>query len=433
MNQLLHWIDQYGYTVLFLALFLELIALPIPTEILMSYVGFLVYRQEASLLLSLLAASSGTFAGLSASYWIGLKLGYPFFYRYGRLIHVGHGRLEKMSSLFRRHGLKLLLVTNFIPGIRHMSGYFSGISRVPYRKFAFTTAFGSLIWTATFLSLGTMLGPRYAKIESYAAKYTIWMIAASAVIATGLFLLNKYRIPLRNAAVQGSLAIIRAYGGSERNLKLLITVAAAAFIGFSSLFIGIIQDFIAQDFGEFNFIVNLILFSFFQQDWSGIMIVFYNLSSWTSLSCLVLLCLSWVVVKGRQRALELRFLFLLVTGGVAYAYFVRYLLQLLFHWFRWTFWHIALLPDIRLILSAVVYGFLAYIFMRHLRTYYLQFAVIAFSIAALTVIGLARIYFQTQLPSGVASGYVFGGMWVSFVVLLLEVFRLLHVKGSSRA
>jgi len=79
LSNLTAYIDQYGYVVLFAALLLELIALPLPGEVFMSYSGFLVFQGHLNWFVSILMAGVGACIGMTLSYWIGFKLGKPFF------------------------------------------------------------------------------------------------------------------------------------------------------------------------------------------------------------------------------------------------------------------------------------------------------------------------------------------------------------------
>ncbi|MEH7075754.1 DedA family protein [Neobacillus drentensis] len=126
MNHITDYLDQYGYIVLFVSLILELIAIPLPGEVLMTYSGFLVFQGQLNWLISIFSASVGACIGMTLSYWIGYKLGKPFFYKYGHWFHMGPERLDKTSDWFTKHGNKLLFIAYFIPGVRHITGYFSG-------------------------------------------------------------------------------------------------------------------------------------------------------------------------------------------------------------------------------------------------------------------------------------------------------------------
>lgn len=79
MQFLTDWIEHYGYAILFLSLMLELIALPIPGEFLMGYTGVLVFQGKLSWIPGIVIAGIGSCTGMTISYWIGYKLGAPFF------------------------------------------------------------------------------------------------------------------------------------------------------------------------------------------------------------------------------------------------------------------------------------------------------------------------------------------------------------------
>ena len=173
METIVHLLDQYGYVILFLSLMLELIALPIPTEPLMSYVGYLIYQHQLNLFISIFAAALGSYCGMTIAYWIGYKLGHPFFNKHGRKFHLGPEKMQKVEAIFQKHGAKFLLVSCFIPGVRHLSGYFTGLSRLSYRSFSLFAGLGVFIWTTVFISLGDILGPQWMLIEKSLKKYMV--------------------------------------------------------------------------------------------------------------------------------------------------------------------------------------------------------------------------------------------------------------------
>jgi membrane protein DedA with SNARE-associated domain len=80
-------LEHYGYWVLFLALMLELIALPLPGEFIMTYAGLIVYQGKLDWFLSIVVAGTGACVGMTISYWIGYRLGTPFFEKYGSKVH----------------------------------------------------------------------------------------------------------------------------------------------------------------------------------------------------------------------------------------------------------------------------------------------------------------------------------------------------------
>jgi membrane protein DedA with SNARE-associated domain len=196
------YIDQFGYIVLFIALMLEMIAFPLPGEVLMGYSGFLVYQGHLNWVLSIIIAGIGASIGMTLSYWIGSKLGTPFFMKHGHRFHMGPERMEKTSRWFSKHGNKLLIIAYFIPGIRHITGYFSGITRIPFRTFALFAYSGAFLWVTVFISLGKILGPQWELFHSSVKKYLIIGGIAAAIILVGIYLYKMYKVQLKHAAIR---------------------------------------------------------------------------------------------------------------------------------------------------------------------------------------------------------------------------------------
>lgn len=173
LQTVIELINNYGYIILFSALVLELIAFPIPGEPMMAYCGFLVYENKLNWITSILVATTGVTLGITISYITGSKLGESFFKKYGSYVHLGPKRLETASVWFNSYGTKLIFLAYFIPGVRHITGYFSGITKLTYKKFALNAYIGALIWTSTFISLGNFLGLGWYKLHDYIKEATI--------------------------------------------------------------------------------------------------------------------------------------------------------------------------------------------------------------------------------------------------------------------
>ena len=165
MIDVIHLLNQYGYIILFLSLMLELIIIPIPNEALMSYVGVLCFQGKMNLVFSVLIAGTGGIVGASISYWVGYKLGTPFIRKFGHYIHMGPEKLEKMSRWYKKYGKVLLVISFFIPGVRHVASIITGVIKLPYRSFAFFAYIGIFLWVGTFITLGNLLGPTWDRYQ----------------------------------------------------------------------------------------------------------------------------------------------------------------------------------------------------------------------------------------------------------------------------
>lgn len=220
------WMDQYGYLILFLALMLELIIFGIPTEILMAYAGFLVFQGKMDWTMAILIAGIGSSMGISISYFIGRKLGYSFFNKFGHRIMMGPERLDKFSGWYGKYGFALIVVAYFIPGVRHITGYFSGVTRISFPKFAAFAYLGAFTWVSVYVSLGVALGPQW-QIVHHSTKYLILGSVLLALVAVVIFL---YKL-LKGRVKKG----IRVFM-TESSLPTRYSIILTALV-FMSLFI----------------------------------------------------------------------------------------------------------------------------------------------------------------------------------------------------
>lgn len=426
MEHIKVWLDQYGYIVLFLGLLLELVALPVPGEVLMSYSGFLVHEGRLNWLTTILSAGLGSSSGITIAYLVGRKLGAPFFHKYGRRIHMGPENLEKISHWFARFGNKVLLVGFFIPGVRHVTGYFAGITQIPFRTFAWNAYTGAFFWTVTFVSLGKLLGPKWEQFHGALKKYLILGGLVLVAVTAGIYFYRAYRQQIRETAA-AILAKAAATFHSLGRVKLLVTGMAAAFIGLFIVMLGLIQDYLAHEFEQFDIIGSFLVHGIFDQAWTPWMQKFSLLASFRVLLPVMLLTLLWIWRKGQNRRLETGFLVSVMVGGEI----LDEGLRRLFHrsgpaeslgmgGVPFTF------PSEQSLMALAVFGFAAYLLTRHAKKSWTSTFAWSVVLAVSLFVGISRVYLNVQYPSDVTAGYVFGGVWLSLNIVILEIFRLLR-------
>ncbi len=417
--------NHYGYIVLFVALTLELIALPTPGETLMTYCGFLVFEEKLNWITSIVIAASGVITGITISYIIGRSLGDTFFKKFGPYIHLGPDKLEKTSKWFKKYGNGLLIVAYFIPGVRHVTGYFSGATKIPFKRFAANAYIGALLWTGTFISLGKVLGSNWEKYHGPIKKYMIISGIITAIAFICVYVYKSYKQQLVKFIINSLEKLLEIFQ-SLGKIKIAILGVALAFIGLSILVAGLIQDFLANEFIRFDTITAYLINSIFSDPWSLAMKYFSYLTYYPILIFVTMLLTIWIFIKGKDKLLELLFLLIIVLGGE----FLEELLRVVFHRLgplglsisghaKYTF------PSEQALMAVVTYGFAAFIILRHIKRKWI--ATISTSVVLIIcfVSGLSPLFFKLQYPSDVSAGYVFGGVWLSLNIILLEVFRIL--------
>lgn len=391
----------------------------------MTYCGFLVYQSKMNWFLTVFFAATGTLSGITISYFAGTKLGSGFFKKYGSYIHLGPERLEKTSVWFNTYGNKLLIISCFIPGVRHITGYFSGITKIAYKKFALNAYLGAVIWTSTFISLGNALGPNWDKFHSFLKKY---MFIGSSILALILILIYAYKnhrsqiIEFTYNTLKSAMATFHSMG----KLKAAISVGAVTFMGFFALVIGIIEDFLAHEFDQFDIIVFYLLKAVFTTEWSYPLSLFGAVTSMKILIPLTVIILIWIIKINQNPFLEIRFLFTVIYGGEIFQFLLRHIFKRVgpassgaISVIQYTF------PSYQALMSIVAYGFFTFIIMRHTKKAWIGTFLIIVTLIICVFAGLNPLYFQTEYPSDIYAGYIFGGMWLTINIILLEVYRIL--------
>ncbi|MGX9134125.1 VTT domain-containing protein [Rummeliibacillus sp. JY-2-4R] len=417
-------IEHYGYIILFLSLMLELIALPMPGEFLMGYAGVLVYQGKLNWILSMLIAGLGSSAGMTLSYWIGYKLGSPFFHKYGHRIHMGPDRIEKLSNWFGRFGNKLILIAFYIPGVRHFTGYFSGITRISFRAYAIFAYIGAFIWTGTFITLGKVLGPQWEQFHTSLKKYLFAFSIIFIILLVIIYVLKKYRGNIKEW-ILGALSRGVQRTHSIRRTKFFIVTMAFFLLVFIISITSLSEDYLHNEFNRFDTIGITLVMKIFDERFTPWMSFLGFFASVKVTIPLVIFCFVWILVKSKERLLDLLFLILVVIGGEFFEEGIRRI----FHHLHpvanaISNQNLYLFPSEQTMTAFIIFGFIGYIFARYIKHRFLDVFVILISIMLVILIGLSRIYFMQQHPSDVVAGYAFGGVWLSLNILVLEIFRL---------
>lgn len=411
---------HYGYIVLFVALMLELIALPTPGETLMTYCGFLVFQGKLNWGISIIVASLGVIAGITISYVIGRTLGAVVFHKYGSYIHLGPDRMEKASEWFDKYGHGLLVIAYFIPGVRHITGYFSGITEISYRKFAFYAYLGAVIWTTTFVSLGRVLGENWADLHDLANRYLVIGGVIIAVVLLCIYCYRNYKSEIIEFAMN-SLAKGMHIFHSLGRIRLVLVGIAAIFVALSIALVSLVHGFLANEFSQFDANLTFLTALIFPTSWSSAMELFRLPTAPAVLMVLVLLTLAWIYLRGRQRLLEARFLCITVLGGVL----LEEVLRMLFHRVGPGLGNSYTFPSQQTLLAVVIYGFASFMVLRHARNRWFGSILFLITLAVFIITSVSVVFFQIQYPSDILAGCVFGGVWLSLNIILMEVFRVL--------
>ena len=155
---------------------LESALIPIPSEIIMPFSGFLVAQGKMSFAGAVAAGSIGNLIGSIAIYFLGKRLGREFAVRYGKYVLFRESHLAATERVFQKHGSIIAFIGRLLPAIRTYVSLPAGIGRVQFAKFVVLTLAGSIIWNALLVYVGIQLGSNWKNIE----KYSIYLDAVAA-------------------------------------------------------------------------------------------------------------------------------------------------------------------------------------------------------------------------------------------------------------
>ena len=177
-------ISSLGYVGIFFLMVLESALIPIPSEVIMPFSGFLVSVGKLGLLGVILAGSFGNLVGSIATYYLGLRLGRTAITRYGKYVFFKKKHLEYTERLFEKYGDKVTFVGRLLPVVRTYISLPAGIGLTNFIKFTVYTFVGSLILNTLLAYAGLELGINWRHIDKYSGYlYTIAIISTITIIA----------------------------------------------------------------------------------------------------------------------------------------------------------------------------------------------------------------------------------------------------------
>lgn len=185
-----------GYPVVFALIALESTLVPIPSELVMPFAGFMAWKGEFSLPVILVINSVGAMVGSGVCYGIGVVGGKPFLVNYGKYFLVRQHEIERTEAFFARHGRKTIFIARFLPVIRHVISVPAGIARMPLPGFFLQTCLGSTLWGGTLILLGYYVGANWEALTSTLkhVDHVIGAILVLALVALGIrFVVRRRR------------------------------------------------------------------------------------------------------------------------------------------------------------------------------------------------------------------------------------------------
>lgn len=184
-------VSSWGYGGVFFLMLLESSSLPIPSEVVLPFAGYLVSVGQLNFWVTVLVATVAGIAGSLVDYYIGLKgvhvlaehrvLGRVFFTK---------RQLGFVVRWFNRYGGAIVFLSRLVPGFRTIVSFPAGAVKMPLTKFIAYTTVGCLVWNGLLIYVGVFLGARWREVAGV-AHYLIIAAVATAIVALFVFLVIR--------------------------------------------------------------------------------------------------------------------------------------------------------------------------------------------------------------------------------------------------
>jgi membrane protein DedA with SNARE-associated domain len=177
-------ISRLGYGGIVLLMAIESACIPLPSEIIMPFSGYLVSTGDMNLWLVGLAGAVGCVLGSIVAYYAGAWGGRPFIVKYGKYILISHHDLDLADRWFQRHGDITIFLGRLLPVIRTFIAFPAGVARMSLWRFNLYTFVGSYIWSVGLAWIGMKLGEHWNTLGVYFHRFdaAIGVILLIAVV-----------------------------------------------------------------------------------------------------------------------------------------------------------------------------------------------------------------------------------------------------------
>lgn len=181
-------INQYGYIGIFLLIAIENIFPPIPSEVILTFGGFLTTCTNMKVWGVIIAATVGSVVGAIILYIIGRilnaeRLAQLFDSRLGKLLRLKNDDVSKAEGWFLKHGNKAVFFCRFVPIVRSLISIPAGVAKMQLFPFLSLTFVGTFIWNVVLVFLGRFAGDAWETIAGYVDVYAMIALAAFVSIA----------------------------------------------------------------------------------------------------------------------------------------------------------------------------------------------------------------------------------------------------------
>jgi membrane protein DedA with SNARE-associated domain len=181
-----HVIDVGGYAGVVVLMGINSANIPLPSEIIMPFSGYLVYLGRFNLLLVVTAGAVGCNLGSAFAYWLGAKGGRPLVERYGKWVLMSHHDLDRMTWFFEKYGSIAVLLARLLPVVQTFIAFPAGIAKMPRLRFHIYTTVGCWSWYFCLAFAGMKLGEKWHTDPRFAEVFHRFHLVVELILLSGI-------------------------------------------------------------------------------------------------------------------------------------------------------------------------------------------------------------------------------------------------------
>jgi membrane protein DedA with SNARE-associated domain len=198
MESFFHFVIDYialwGYPAIAIGMALESACIPVPSELIFGFAGYLVYLGRLDFTLAVTAGVIGGLIGSMIAYLVGYYGGQTFITKYGKYVLLSRRHVDMAQTWFDRYGLKATFFSRLLPVVRTFISLPAGFAKVNFIKFIIYTLLGSIPWTVALIYAGKLLGENWQALNVIGHKASI-VVAVVIIIGIVYYVKKNHSKP----------------------------------------------------------------------------------------------------------------------------------------------------------------------------------------------------------------------------------------------
>ena len=191
MEFIISFLSEWGYLALFICMVLENMNIPIPSEIILGFAGFLVSQDIFSFWTTVIIGTAAGITGSVVSYYMGARGGRDMILKHTAKGGLGARKRIAAKDCFENYGAIAVFTGRLLPGVRTFISLHAGIAQFPLPEFVILTILGTLPWTIFLVYVGSELGHNWTMILDYKLEIAAACAAISACIGLAYYIYHK--------------------------------------------------------------------------------------------------------------------------------------------------------------------------------------------------------------------------------------------------